>query len=723
MTPLESLLNEVQRGQLMHFLKARIGAIDGELNDFRRKRKIYAAQMNDNFEWRSGARSMEYFRSREYEEELGKPIFFRSNYSFNIVGGFAAFITARGVDDFFGTDPYYSVSPEGSNDNETAADIQRHSEWKMRMNPWKDAALDAIDCAVGLGEGVIKQTWRREIDEYESTANVLMDIESETAIKGPDDDYVYGPDEFGNGADDVQVATLTGTDGQQVDVMIVAKYPPNPATGDPGMVLPAGSVAFQPRVIPKVDIRYNNVQANTVHYADLIIPINEDNLEDSPFVGQRTQMRLSDLIAKYQLTEEQIAKFQTDTYMPKTVAAQQNIALHEATTSPDGTYEEYRDPLIELVECWIRHDPIGERKQRRMYVLFAPQHQEIVTMDYIGNVTPQGKLPFQVIRAFKVKNRWYGRGYFEIYEKAQEFIDYLLNCIALRNKFHSNPITFFDPSNLLEDEETKEFVLEPGRTYRLKPGLKAEDVFQILNMPDLDERTWQLMQMMIQIVQVRSGITSAAQGEVSSMPATATATGIESILQSASTLARQPMNLMKDGLERSLLYALKLIYANMDRDEVYSYFEGDQQQVGTLEKVTVKSLEMNVRLLLTRFKAREAAEAVEKAMPLIELWITIPEQEKDALRPVFVQGAKGLGFNQAETIFRQAAQMDPATGQLIMPGTGGQPGQPMLMPPAGQPGTGAPPGSPYDQTVRAPGTQPPAGAQPPTPPPPEAQAA
>jgi hypothetical protein len=168
------------------------------------------------------------------------------------------------------------------------------------------------------------------------------------------------------------------------------------------------------------------------------------------------------------------------------------------------------------------------------------------------------------------------------------------------------------------------------------------------------------MQMMIQVIQVRSGITSAAQGEVSSLPSTSTATGIESILQSASTLARLPMNCVKGGLERSLLYAIKLIYANMSVQETFTYLEGDSQLSGMLDPSLVKHLDMNVRLLLTRFKQRENVEAAEKAITLvISQYLPLAESEKGPVRPLFIQSVKGLGFDQADTIVRKPL---PPTG-------------------------------------------------------------
>lgn len=646
-TPLEGLIDaHGTRESLISYLDMRIQSIESSLVTFRDKRQRYEQQMNDNFEWRSGGRARGSYSTAG--DELVADIFDLQNDTLNIVGGFAAFMTARAVDDIFGTDPYYALSPEGMADDMLAQTMQKHSEWKLRKSDWKDAGLDSIDCAVGLGEAFLKSSWVTEIDIYETREKVLIDTAGKPVLT-VDGDYIYeGDTALGQAVD-----PLTQ---QPTQVMTVAK--------DPTLALAVqGLAGFSAMDIEQTNVAYSNVRSAVMHFGDVLFEENTPSLEEGTFFGHRFQQRLSWIRSKYAIDATTLSILQTDTDAPKSAAAKPKDELEEV-----GEREAPRDipdPNIELVECWIKYDPVGDGRIRRMFVLYARQARKIITMDYIANVTPEGALPVTIVRAFKVKNRCYGRGYFEIYDKAQEFIDRHLNYVALRNRYHSNPAIFMDTSLLLEDEESEEFQLAPGKTYRLKPGTKLEDFMQAFEYPDLDERTWQLMQMMIQVVQVRSGVTSAAQGEVSSMPSTATATGIESILQSASTLARMPMGLMKGGLEKSLLYAVKLIYANMNRDEIFTYFEGEAQKVGTLEATRIKDLDMNVRLLLTRFKQRDNIEQSEKAITLVtQQYLPLPEPEKGAVRPLFVQAVKAMGFDQADTIVRQPILMvDPTTGQ------------------------------------------------------------
>jgi hypothetical protein len=682
-TPLEGLMNDAQRLRFSDYLDGRIQSIHSQLNDFRTKRRKYELQMNDNFSWRQGAGTLGTLKSSSFDE-FGNTIFDRQNDSLNIVGGFAAFMVARTVDDVYGTDPYYQVFPEGLADHVLADSIQKHSEWKLRMSTCKAAGLDAIDSAIGLGEALHKQTWVREVDIYEDRHNLLVYVQTGEAVVCSDGSNVYGPnDETGEPGDEViPTAAIDQMTGAAVMLLQVTK--------DPTLMLPVETVTWQEMEVERVNVSYNNIKANIVHYGDILVPETAESLEDADFVGQRCQMRLSEIIAKYQIDDATISMFETESYDQKTEAAKPRDYIGEMEENHPRT--EILDPLISLVECWVKHDPIGDRRQRRIYALYAPNQKVLVTMDYIANVTPEGKLPYTIVRAFAVKNRWYGRGYFEIYEAAQEFIDRHLNYVAHRNRFHANPIVAFDPTSLVEDEETDgDFELTPGLLLRLKSGFKMEDAFQLFQFPDLDERTWQLMQMMIQVIQVRSGITSAAQGETSNLPSTSTATGIESILQSASTLARQPMNLMKQGLEKALLYSIKLIYANMDRDEIFSYMEGDQQKVGALSMVQVQTLEMNVRLLLTRFKQRENLESAGKAIDIMKNYVLLPEGEKPSQRTLYVQAIKGLGFDNADTIVRQPITMDPVTGAPLPPGVPGGTAMPPQLPAPPAPGGEQPP--------------------------------
>jgi hypothetical protein len=624
-TPLETLLAPAQLRAFSEYLENRIQSVAAQLaSDFFPKRETYAQQMDDDFSWRRGD-TLRGPRPQEALDDFVNDIFDLQNDSLNIVGGFAAFMTARAADDIFGTDPYYALYPEGVEDRALSDDLQKHSEWKLRLSPFKEAALDALDLAMGLGEGILKIHWHREVDVSETDATVLhLDAEPLTTVLG---EYIHEHD--------------VPDPAQRQGLLAIAK--------DPSLVVDAARATWQRRAIEQTHVAYHGVKAATMHYKDFLCPLNAEDIHDSDFVGHRFQMRLSEATAKFGLDSDLVESLRGETEEPK--AERDKPRLDEAAESTGA--DPRPDPIVEFVECWVKHDPVGDGRLRRIYALVAMPLGRIVEMDYMANRTPQGQLPFFVVRAYKVKNRWYGRGYYETYAAAQEYIDRQLNRIEYRNRFHSNPAVFLNHTLLAEDEDSGDFELRPGRTFLKRNGAKMQDIVEAWAFPDLDERTWQLMQFMIQIIQVRSGVTSAAQGEVSSLPSTATATGIESILQSASVLARLPIGNIRAGLEKALLYAVKLIYANFDHDEVFTYFEGDVQRARTLEAARVRNLDFNVRLLLTRFKQRESLESATKAMDVHARYVALPEPEKTAARPLYVQALKGLGFDQADAIIRQ----------------------------------------------------------------------
>lgn len=617
-SPLETLMSPAQRKAFAEYLEGRIRSVVSQMSaDFFPKREVYALQMEDDFSWRSGEGRGS--RRNGDLDEMVNDIFDLQNDSLNIVGGFAAFMTARAADDIFGTDPYYALNPEGMEDRALAEDLQKHSEWKLRSSPFKEAALDALDLAMGLGEGVIKVHWHREVDVYEREA-VVMHVDGEPVLT-PAGEYVV--------QEDAEGANTPGAEG----------------------------VTWERRAIEQTNVSYNGVKAATMHTKDFLCPLTAEDVSEADFVGHRFQMRLVEAAQRFGMDAALVERLREGDDEPK--AERDKPRADEVAERGEG--DALDDPIIELVECWVKHDPVGDGRLRRIYALVALPLGEIVEMDYMANRTPGGQLPFFVVRAYKVKNRWYGRGYYEMYASAQEYIDRQLNRIEYRNRFHSNPAVFVNHSLLAEDEDSGDFELRPGRTFLKKAGARMQDIVEAWAFPDLDERTWQLMQFMISVIQVRSGVTSAAQGEVSSLPSTATATGIESIMQSASVLARLPMGNIRAGLEKALLYAVKLIYANFDRDEVFTYFEGDEQRARTLEAVRVRDLDLNVRLLLTRFKQRESLESAQKAIDVHGRYVALPEPEKTSARPLYVQALKGLGFDQADAIIRQAIEEEKPT--------------------------------------------------------------
>lgn len=237
---------------------------------------------------------------------------------------------------------------------------------------------------------------------------------------------------------------------------------------------------------------------------------------------------------------------------------------------------------------------------------------------------------------------------------AQDFIDRHLDYVAYRNRYHSDPIKLIRPDCIDGMDATEEFPLQPGKAFYLAPNKSGKDALELLVLPDLDERTWQLMQTMVQMLGLRSGISSAAQGGVSSVPQSNTATGVEAILSSGNILSKPPINAIRQDLQAALFYALKLVYSNFDEEEAFTYLEGDKATFLRLSPEQIAGLDFDIHLLLSRFRQRQQRENAETAIAAIEKYSAFPEIDKDAVRPFFIDVIQSLGFDNPAQSLRKA---------------------------------------------------------------------
>jgi hypothetical protein len=214
----------------------------------------------------------------------------------------------------------------------------------------------------------------------------------------------------------------------------------------------------------------------------------------------------------------------------------------------------------------------------------------------------------------------------------------------------------------------------------------------------MDKNSWELLNYVTDRVDQRTGATKAAKGEVSAMPSGATATAFEGAMQQAAMLAKLPIYHLRQSIEKDLEYAAMLICSNLDTDEVFQYFDGDQMKTEIMKVEAIRDLKIHIRLLMTRFRQREMRESSELAIKDAMTYLQVPEPEKAPMRILFIQAIKGLGFDNADAIIRPPIQQAPTVlgpdGQPVQ--SQSQPGNispmtqgPQAMPPAVLPQNGA----------------------------------
>jgi hypothetical protein len=301
-------------------------------------------------------------------------------------------------------------------------------------------------------------------------------------------------------------------------------------------------------------------------------------------------------------------------------------------------------------------DPFGDGTERSLYVVFAPDHEDwLVYANYIGNLSPKATLPVHCHTWETKSGRLYGKGFAEKYGAYQTYVDNLWNQISFRNDMHANPITGMVPSKLRRDEDDADIKLEPGLVLELNPDATLKEAIQFLELPDLDSRSMELMQTAIQIMQLRSGITSSSQGDMTGLPQNNTATGIRQLMSRAAVLLKKPVRNLRRSLNAEFSLHVKLIYGNLNVEEAFLVGEGENAEVLTMSPEKIQDMDIDVTLLLTQEQNQTKFESSQAAIAAFTTWITVPEIEKSNARILFLQAIKALEFDQVDDIIRQAA--------------------------------------------------------------------
>jgi hypothetical protein len=311
---------------------------------------------------------------------------------------------------------------------------------------------------------------------------------------------------------------------------------------------------------------------------------------------------------------------------------------------------------VQLVEGWIRMDPFGDGIERSLYVVFPPMHEDwLIFADYLGNLSPKATLPINCHCWEQKSGRLYGKGFIEKYGSYQTYVDNLWNQVSFRNSMHANPITGYKPSKFRRDEDDADLKLEPGLMLELNADADLKDGLQFAELPDLDNRSMELMQTAIQIMQLRSGITSASQGDMTGLPQNNTATGIRQLMSRAAVLLKKPVRNIRRSLQTEFSLHVKLIYANMDVAETFLVGEGENMELLTMSPDKIRDLDIDVAMLLTQEQNQTKFESSQAAIAAFTTWLTVPEIEKGQARILFLQALKALEFDQVEDIIREAA--------------------------------------------------------------------
>lgn len=709
---LRQQMSEYQFSRMVTYAKERLDQLEQGLAEWRKEMDRARRESEHKLEDRVNNREAQ--------------IFIKSNESTDVVPAAAEFVVSRICEDVFGTEPWFMVVPERTQapvgqeapDETLAKEIDEHAKWKMRCIGWKSAGREAIKTAVDLGTAILKTTWKRRVETYWRYDNVLvLAANPQEAITTGAGEYIFESDELQEQAGIPGAAGMMWHPAEDVRQAMHQDAMASAVTGPMGEAAAPGAGGYDPAVVdaehaacPRrtvaakdvnvaVDlgdeskpgthkwerylieeraVRYDDPLTETVDDRNFLAPLQFNRLEDVDFCAHVYDRRLSDIRAM--LPKDDPKTTQILDNVRGNGVARKEPAKQEDTAKDGGDVD---NPRVKVAECYFDYDPLEDGNTCRVYLVLLPTQLMGIDMgcDYLANVTPDGEYPFSAVAILKKKNQWVGTGFYETYRKIGTAIDRNFNAMIYRNDMHANPVIGTHEDAV--EEELEEVEIGPGATVTLKKDMHMKDFIEAFALPDLDERTFEIIKMMINLFQSRSGVSSVAQGSVTDLPQINTATGTNAVLASGSTLTNELLEQIRGeigqgGLIDHLDKTMRLLYTRQNRAETFAYGHGQFRKIVTLTPDQVSNLKMHVHLLLTRFKQKQDADKAQAAFNVMTAYLAIPEQEKPAARILCLQLVKSQGFDNADSIIREP-MAPPQQPQLM------QPGQPAAMPaPTGQ---------------------------------------
>lgn len=608
--------------RLVQWARKQKAQYDAGLVQWRANRLKWAQEAQDIFDHRARAR-----RERAETEADAASVFDVANESVNIVAALAEFAAAQAEQDIFGGEPWFSATPVGRTDVKLADDIQHHLQWTFRDGRFVDAQCQGIDHAVTLGECFMKMMYSVEVDEHEAMTPCLH-MDGEPVL-----DDAGAPVTC-----DAQAAAMRGRltgrmewrDAYERRQTVIRQ-------GVEAVPVHFNDISFREDA-PELELRHTNVYL-TVEMSTFEA-MRRFNLskEDAIRLARCAEARLH--------TEDELRRERTADATVTVAAGDEPLGEEEA--------EKLMNTRVRLIEGYIRADATGRGQEARMCVVFPPQGEDwIVWADYLANVSPRAELPVKCEVWEPVPHRLYGRGFFAKYAYLQTGTDNLWNQVNFRNEMHANPLTAIHEENMMVDEDGGPVVIGPGKSIRPKAGKSLGECLEFAQLPDADSRSMELFQTGMQLAQLRSGITSASQGDLSSVPESNTATGVKALMSRAAVLLKKPVRRLRRAKGRGFSYAVKLLYANFDRAEAFVWGEGHDKELVRITPEHVRDLDIDVVMLLTQEQNQEKLQAAQVMMQLEQGYAGLPETDKAGARVGIVQALKALEFANAEEMVRR----------------------------------------------------------------------
>jgi len=608
-TVLGRKMNDHQTKWLLQYLTDRWTTLHRNLSSQRAAWEIQERESRGNYS----------DRKKRLETDVSdalRSIFEHQNESLGVASGFSDFAFAQAKGDIFGTKPWLAATPQGVKDNDLADILPKHCQWKFDQSDLQETLTDGILTACDIGTAFVKIGWLKDIEQSTTVDFVAHSKSKNAPLEGIGGDMVRDHSEL---PEDV--------DGADVE--------------------------WRQMELPDISVIYDNLTASLLDFRDVAFDTlaPELNLRHTEFF-HRFRIGLLDAVSLYKLDEKEHIELRS---LILTGTDQLRADREEESSNQTAELSALEaNPQIELIEGFTRVDPFQKNNPVRIHAVFAPSINLMLRAEYLKEDTPGGMLPVFAVRCFKVPNRIIGRGYLEKYHDANMTVDTHFNTATYIKRQSCFPIKGMHVDAVEDELDQENLILDPNKTYVLKPDKTMADFLSFAQIPENSKLGLELLDRAHQMAQMHSGITSAAQGEMKGVPSSNTATGTNEIISRGAQLLKVPISQMASDLTNAVEFSVFLVYANQTDDETFTWGEGKDAEVKTINAGDVKGLRLNVSLSLTLSQNQTKLKNAQGAIQIMAQYVQLPENEKTAQRRMFIEAVKALEFNDADKIVREA---------------------------------------------------------------------
>ncbi|MEI6870888.1 MAG: hypothetical protein WCL08_01265, partial [Verrucomicrobiota bacterium] len=286
-----------------------------------------------------------------------------------------------------------------------------------------------------------------------------------------------------------------------------------------------------------------------------------------------------------------------------------------------GEVERKRDAptMLHLEESYLRFDAADSGISVELYVLWDVDGQYPIYYDFLTEVSPTEKRPFEVMRIIKVKDRWSGIGFYELLSNEHPFIDRQLNRIDARES-SSGRMTWMREGAIQEVQRGIAFEVPSLRVWTIDKSVeKVSEAFGFVALPAMDENIFKLLQIAMQAAQLMTGTMTPGDAEASNLDATKTATGINALSAESELMSGDTTQDLMRGIEASLRQAVIVIFHNYDEQEGNLLLGAETGELlkKWLADNKPENLLYHVRLLMTKSRSKTQMASNQQAINVI----------------------------------------------------------------------------------------------------------